>query len=127
MAINWSVESMTREQSTGGVVTVVWKAVDEDSAIQTPIGIDIPATLAGKCDFSPDPSAAGFIPFDDLLEPEVLGWVYSEVDKDEMERQIAAMIEADRRKREVYVDGTPWDAAPVDPVDPVDANPQSNG
>ena len=111
---------MTREQSTGGVVTVGWKAVDEDSAIQTPIGIDIPATIGGKCDFAPDPAAPGFIPFDDLLESDVLAWVYGEVDKDEMERQIAVMIEIDRRKREVYVDGTPWDAVPVDPVDPVD-------
>jgi len=57
-----------------------------------------------------DPDADDFVPHDQLTEADVLAWVWTSVDKDQIEANLAAKIEAD--KNPVTASGTPWQNAP---------------
>ena len=111
MAISttWSVSNMTRNEASGGVVTVYWSCVASDGTYS--------ATEGGKLRCEPDPSADGFIAYADLTEADVLGWVYeSLIEGEETATEAKARVEADRTaKVQGQIDraasqseGTPW-------------------
>ena len=66
---------MERNTSDDGVITAHWYCLGTDADL-------ISARSYGTTSYTPDPSAAGFIPYDDLTEEIVLGWVHGSVDKD---------------------------------------------
>ena len=94
----WTISTLERELSDGGVVVAHWRATAVDG--------DFSASSYGTCGFTPDASAAGFIAFDSLTEADVLGWVQAEVDKDAIEASLAANIEA--QKNPTQASGVPW-------------------
>ena len=94
----WTISTLERELSDGGVVVAHWRATAVDG--------DFSASSYGTCGFTPDASAAGFIAFDSLTEADVLGWVQAEVDKDAIEASLAANIEA--QKNPTQATGVPW-------------------
>ena len=94
----WTISTLERELSDGGVVVAHWRATAVDG--------DFSASSYGTCGFTPDASAAGFIAFDSLTEADVLGWVQAEVDKDAIEASLAANIEA--QKNPTQDSGVPW-------------------
>ena len=53
-----------------------------------------------------DPTAEGFVPFDQLTEANVLEWVQGAVDVEAIESQLAAQIE--QQKEPPIVTGLPW-------------------
>lgn len=94
----WSILSLERNTSDGGVVVAHWRCDGADG--------DYKAGAYGSVGFTPDPEAEGFIPFDQLTEADVLEWVYASVDKTEIEGKIAEKIAEDKApKIEV---GVPW-------------------
>jgi hypothetical protein len=95
---NWTIAQLERQTDTGGVVTAHWRVTAQDG--------DYSASAYGTAGFTPDPDAAGFIPYDELTEADVLAWVWASVDKDEMEANLATQIEA--QKAPATVTGTPW-------------------
>jgi hypothetical protein len=94
----WTISTLERELSDGGVVVAHWRATAVDG--------DFSASSYGTVGFTPDPSASGFIAYDSLTEADVIGWVQAEVDKDAIEASLAAQIEADKNPTQAA--GVPW-------------------
>jgi len=99
MATTWTISTLERELSDGGVIVAHWRATDVDG--------DYFASSYGTCGFTYDASASDFTPYDDLTESQVLGWCWADgVDKDAIEASLASKIEAD--KNPTHANGVPW-------------------
>jgi hypothetical protein len=98
MTITWSISQMDRNAANGGVTTAHWNvsAVDGDHA----------ASAYGSAGFTPDASAAGFVPYASLTQADVLAWVWGSVDKGAAEASLAQQIAA--QKNPVTLNGLPW-------------------
>ena len=99
MATTWTISTLERELSDGGVIVAHWRATDVDG--------DYSASSYGTCGFTYDASASDFTPYDDLTESQVLGWCWANgVDQDAIEASLAAKIEKD--KNPTQANGVPW-------------------
>ena len=105
----WSVSDMQHMDSDGGVFLVYWSMVSSDGTYS--------ASEGGKLRCTYDASASDFIPYADLTEADVLGWVYTSlIEGDETAAEAKARIEADRAaKVQGQIDraasqssGVPW-------------------
>lgn len=96
--ITWSISQLDRNAADGGVTTAHWRvsAVDGDHS----------ASAYGTAGFTPDASAAGFVPYASLTEADVLAWVWTSVDKAAAEASLETQIEA--QKNPVTLNGLPW-------------------
>lgn len=94
----WSIANLERNVDDGGVTVAHWRCEGTDGTNT--------ASSYGTTSHTPDPSAAGFIAFDNLTEADVLGWVHAEVDKAATEEAIASQIDA--QANPVSVAGLPW-------------------
>lgn len=94
----WTIGTLERELSDGGVIVAHWRATAVDG--------DFSASSYGTVGFTPDPSASGFIAYDSLTEADVIGWVQAELDQDAIEASLAAQIEADKNPTQAA--GVPW-------------------
>ena len=96
---NWTIGTMERELSDGGVIVAHWRCTASDG--------DYSASSYGTAGFTPDASAPGFVAYDALTEADVLGWVWADgVDRDATEAALQARIDAD--KNPVTAAGVPW-------------------
>ena len=112
----WSISDMQRTDADGVVFLVYWSMVaasDGDPSYT--------ATEGGKLRCEGDPTSPDFIPYADLTENDVLGWVYASlVEGDETPDEAKARVEADRdAKVQKQIDaaattesGVPWAASP---------------
>ena len=98
MSATWTIAQLERNTADGGVTVAHWRATMEDG--------DYSASAYGTCSFTPDASAAGFVPYENLTEADVLAWVHGSVDKDATEAALAAKIDAE--KNPTTTTGTPW-------------------
>jgi hypothetical protein len=108
----WSVNDMTHKDSDGGVFLVYWSLVAQTDG--TPF---YSATEGGKLRCTYDASSSDFVPYADLTEATVLGWVYNSlIEGDETATEAKARVEADRTaKVQGQIDraasdssGVPW-------------------
>jgi hypothetical protein len=120
----WSVNQMTHEDSDGGVILVYWSLIAKN--VVTPASGDTPAVYGpesasegGKLRLDPDPTSPDYIPYADLTENDVLGWVYNSlIEGDETADEAKARVEANRTAKvqgqidraATQSDGLPWDA-----------------
>ena len=95
---NWTIAQLEHNVADGGVVTAHWRVSAQDG--------EYTASAYGTVGFTPDPTAAGFIPYANLTEADVLGWVYGSVDKTETEANLASQI-ADQKTPKTET-GVPW-------------------
>ena len=109
----WSVQDMQRTDADGAVFLIYWSMVAQDDTYT------YTASEGGKLRTTPDASASDFIPYADLTEADVLGWVYdSLIEGDETAAEAKARVEADRTaKVQKQIDaaattesGVPWAA-----------------
>jgi hypothetical protein len=100
---NWTISTMERELSDGGVIVAHWRCTASDG--------DYSASSYGTAGFTPDASAPGFLAYDALTEATVLGWVWDQADgwKDDVEAALQAKIDAD--KNPTTAAGVPWTAS----------------
>ena len=99
MATTWTISTLERELSDGGVIVAHWRATDIDG--------DYSASSYGTCGFTYDPSSPDFTPYDQLTQDQVLGWCWNDgVDKDATEASLAANI--NDQKNPTTADGVPW-------------------
>ena len=99
MATTWTISTLEREISDGGVIVAHWRATDVDG--------DYSASSYGTCGFTYDASSPDFTPYDDLTESQVLGWCWANgVDQDAIEASLAANI--NDQKNPTTADGVPW-------------------
>jgi hypothetical protein len=94
----WTIANLERNAADDGVVIAHWRVTAEDG--------EHTASSYGTVGFTPDPDAEGFVPFDQLTEATVIGWVQAELDQDAIEAGLAAQIE--EAKAPAVVSGTPW-------------------
>jgi len=110
----WKINDMKRATDTGAVDTVYWecRVTDDDHPNCT-------AVEGGKLRLTPDPDAADFIPYADLTEATVLGWVYdSLIEGEETAQEAKARIEENRQgkvdaqvaRKTAEATGMPWAA-----------------
>jgi len=97
MDYQWNVVQMDRLTSDGFVVTVHYtvNAVDGDYT----------ASTYGTVGYTEQPDEQ-YIPYEELTEAEVIGWVQDSLGKDTVEASLAAQIEAE--KHPVIETGLPW-------------------
>jgi hypothetical protein len=96
--ITWKISQLDRNAADGGVTTAHWTVTAVDG--------DYSASAYSTAGFTPDATAAGFIPYEELTEEDVLVWVWDSVDKDAAEESLLKQIEA--QKAPVTLTGTPW-------------------
>jgi hypothetical protein len=95
---NWTIANLEHNVADGGVIVAHWRVSAEDG--------EYTASAYGTAGFTPDPDAAGFVPYADLTEADVLAWVWGSVDKDEMEANLAQQIEDQKAPKTEA--GLPW-------------------
>ena len=99
MATTWTISTLERELSDGGVIVAHWRATDVDG--------DYSASAYGTCGFTYDASSPDFTPYDNLTESQVLGWCWANgVDQSAIEASLAANI--NEQKNPTTADGVPW-------------------
>lgn len=98
MAATWTISELERQTADGGVIVAHWRVTDVDG--------EYSASAYGTASFTPDPTAPDFIPYENLTEADVLGWVYTRLDKTAVETSLAGKIESD--KNPVIASGLPW-------------------
>jgi len=97
----WKIANLERNTADGGVVVAHWTCSDVDG--------DYSGSVYGSMGFTYDASAAGFIPYDNLTEADVIGWVQAEMGDEQVaahEANVAAQIEA--QKNPTQASGVPW-------------------
>jgi len=98
----WTISTMEHNTADGGVIVAHWRVTDSET-----VGDDtFSASAYGTCSFTPDASASDFVPYADLTESVVLGWVWDSMDKDAVEASLTANIA--EQKNPVTEDGVPW-------------------
>jgi hypothetical protein len=95
---NWTISTCEHDVATGGITVAHWRCTAVDGAHT--------ASVYSTSGFTPDASAAGFTPYAQVTEADVLAWVWGTVDKDATEASLAQQIEA--QKNPVTATGTPW-------------------
>jgi hypothetical protein len=94
----WTISTLERELSDGGVVVAHWRATLVDG--------EHSASSYGTCGFTPDPSDPSFVAYDSITEDMALNWCWAELDKDAIEASLAAKIELDKNPTKGV--GVPW-------------------
>jgi hypothetical protein len=96
MQYNWNVVQMDRLTSDGFVVTVHYNVSAVDG--------EFTASTYGTVGYTQ--GEGSYVPYADLTEAEVVGWVQESLGKDTVEEGLAAQIEA--QKNPVHEAGVPW-------------------
>ena len=105
---NWTISTLERdllpEGMNGAVVTSHWRVTAEQSEGDE----TYTATAYGTQGYTPDPSAEGYIAYDDLTEADVLGWLWAQSEdwKSDMEASLQAQIDAKITPSQAA--GVPW-------------------
>ena len=95
----WTIATCKRDVATGGITVAHWRCNAADG--------DFTASAYGTCGFTPDATAEGFKPYDQVTEDEVLGWCWNAgVDKDTTEAALATNI--NMQQNPTTASGTPW-------------------
>lgn len=105
---NWTIQNLIRHANDGGVVVVFWKASIQEDYTAGSDTHRIAPEQTGHCEFVPDSSADGFIPFDDLTESGVLAWVFGVIDKDSIEQDLQNRLDAKKASISKFINGMPW-------------------
>lgn len=104
VTLTWAVNNMTRVLNDGYVVVVDWSCTASAPGVQS-------AFYGGQTRYENNPDQPGFIPYDQLTQEIVLGWVF-----DSLGPEKKAEIEADRTAKvekqlhPVTGQGLPWAA-----------------
>ena len=107
MATTWTISTLERELSDGGVIVAHWRATDSETVGEGDDAVTYTASNYGTCGFTYDASSPDFTPYDDLTETQVLGWCWADgVDKDATEASLADNI--NDQKNPTTGDGVPW-------------------
>jgi|DEB0MinimDraft_6_1074348.scaffolds.fasta_scaffold221896_1 hypothetical protein len=103
---NWTISTLERELSDGGVIVAHWRCNASETVGTGDDAVDYSASSYGTAGFTPDPEAEDFVAYDDLTEADVLAWVWESVDKDATEAALQAKIDAE--KNPTTAAGVPW-------------------
>ena len=97
MNYNWQIVELNRLTSDGFVVTVHYNVSAVDG--------DFTASTYGTVGYTQE-EGESYIPYDQLTEEVVVGWVQQSLGKDTVEASLAGQIEA--QKNPTQIAGVPW-------------------
>jgi hypothetical protein len=92
--MNWNIVQLDRKTADNYVTTAHWTCTATDG--------DFSANAYGTVGFSGDLVT----PYENLTQEQVLGWVWEQIDKAEIEDNLTKQIEA--QKNPVSETGVPW-------------------
>jgi hypothetical protein len=96
MTTTWTISQLDRQTSDGFVTTAHWRATAVDG--------DYSASVYGTCGWTAE---APTIPYNQLTQETVLGWIWANgVDKETTEASLASQIED--QKNPTTATGVPW-------------------
>jgi hypothetical protein len=100
--MKWIIENMKRQSEDGLVVEVAYRVVKKQNGII--------ADKNGKVTLQGDSNSEGFVPFKDLKESQVIEWVKSNVDVQEIESIVESLFADKLAKKEAkqFSMGLPW-------------------
>lgn len=101
MEFTWSVVNMERKTDDGFVITVHYNVSAVDG--------EFTASTYGTVGFTKE--EMDYVPFEQLTQEQVIGWVQESLGKDTVEEALASQIEA--QKNPVSESGLPWSEAQV--------------
>lgn len=106
----WCVNNMVHNDADGGVILVYWSCTAQADTGET-------AVEAGKLRLEPNPLSPDYVPYAELTEETVLGWVYDSLKEgEETAEEAKARIEENRKgkveaqiaKKNSQSSGMPW-------------------
>ena len=100
--ITWVIKQLDYNIADGGVKTVHWRCVGEE----TVGGVTYKASRYGTVGLQPNPNSPNFVPYPQLKEQVVRQWVWNAVDKAETEAAVLAKLQLE--KTPVVATGLPW-------------------
>jgi hypothetical protein len=93
--MNWNIVQLDRKTADGFVTTAHWTCTATDG--------DFSADAYGTCGFNGELTT----PYAELTKEQVLGWVWEQINKNEIEANLTAQIDA--QKNPLSVTGVPWE------------------
>jgi hypothetical protein len=93
--MNWQIVQLDRNTADGFVTTAHWNCTATDG--------DYSASSYGSVGFSGELTT----PYAELTKEQVLGWVWEQINKNEIEASLTAQINS--QKNPVSVTGVPWE------------------
>ena len=107
---NWVISQVERDllpaEMNGAIITSHWRCNAEQPVGTGDDAIDYTATSYGTAGFKADPSAAGYISYDQVTEQNVLDWTWLQIDKDAIESSLQTNL--DGQITPTQASGTPW-------------------
>ena len=100
--MDWTISSLDRNLPDGVVFTAHWRVskTDGDASGSVYGTISLPAK---------SPSAPDFIPYDDLTEADVVGWVHDEMGAGQIAAcETAVQAQIDAQLNPTTASGLPW-------------------
>lgn len=106
VTLTWAVNNMTHVINDGFVIKVDWSCTASATGVQG-------AFYGGQDTYPNNPDEPGFIPYDQLTEAIVLGWVYTGLgdQKAVIEATLTAKVEAQLNPETAQ--GLPWVQPPT--------------
>ncbi len=106
VTLTWAVNNMTRVVDDGFVVVVDWSCTASATGVNG-------AFYGGQTTYTNDPTEPGFIPYDQLTEAEVLGWVYTALGDQKAEIEATLTAKVEKQLNPTTAQGVPWNPAPA--------------
>lgn len=106
VTLTWAVNNMTRVINDGFVIVVDWSCTASAPGVSG-------AFYGGQSTYKNDPSEPGFIPYDQLTQQIVLGWVFDGLGPQKAEIEATLTAKVQKQLNPTTAQGVPWNTAPV--------------
>jgi hypothetical protein len=105
--MNWKINTLEyTNDNDKGVVTAHWDVTLTETVGEGDEAKTYSARRYGSASFQPLPEGSDYVPFEDLTESTVIGWVQSTLDVEEIENSLLAQIEEQKNPKQLK--GLPW-------------------
>jgi len=101
MNINWQVQNMTRVINDGFVIVVDWSCTASAPGVNG-------AFYGGQTTYKNNPDEPGFIPYDQLTQEIVLGWVWDGLGAQKAEIEATLTAKVEKQLAPTTAQGLPW-------------------
>ena len=108
MAVTWTIATLERN-TDDGVVVAHWRASDSEVVGAGDDAVTHSGSSYGTASFTPDADAEGYVPYADLTEETVVGWVKDQLTAEKVtEIEAALQAQLDEQAAPTKASGTPW-------------------
>jgi hypothetical protein len=107
ITLTWAVQNMTRVIDDGFVINVAWGCQASAEGCGG-------AFYGGQTMYENNPDEPGFIPYDQLTEEIVLGWVYDALGDQKAEIEATLTAKVEKQLAPTTANGLPWNNQPAE-------------